>query len=209
MGVCYIVGAGDFGTPFSPRANDLVIAADGGLSYLKEYGIRCDLALGDFDSLGHMPEGIERIVFPVEKDYTDTALALYEGERRGFREFVILGGTGGREDHTFANFSLLLEAKERGLFARLVSKSGTVFVIKNEKVRVKCDTGRHLSVFSFGGIARGVSISGLKYEASGIDITPSCHLASCNLFVGRYAEIEVKDGALIVFVESASSEIGF
>ena len=202
MGVCYIVGAGDFETPFIPNKGDLVIAADGGLMHLKKYGIRADLAIGDFDSLGRVPEECERIVFPEKKDFTDTALALLEGEKRGYLEFVILGGTGGRDDHTFANYSLLLEARERGLSVRLVSRNSTAFVIKNEKISVKCDTGAHFSAFAFGQEAHGVTIKGLAYEASDVSLAPSCHLASCNLFDGRTAELEVRDGALLVFVEA-------
>ena len=207
MGVCYIVGAGDFETPFAPDAQDLVIAADGGLLHLQKYGIRADIAIGDFDSLGRIPEECEKIVFPEKKDFTDTALALYEGQKRGFRSFVILGGTGGRDDHTFANYSLLLEARERGLFAKLVSKNSTAFVIKNEKIAVKCDTGAHFSAFAFGQAANGVSLTGLAYEASDVTLLPSCHLASCNLFDGRTAEVEVKDGALLVFVEAPFANV--
>ncbi len=209
MGTCYIVGAGDFLTPFTPSENDLVIAADGGYEHLKSYGIRCDLLIGDFDSISALPDGTERITYPVEKDYTDTALALYEGERRGYREFVILGGTGGRSDHTFANYCLLSEAKSRSLNARLVSKNSTVFMLKNEKATIKCDTGRHFSAFAFGIAARGVSIHGLHYEAEDITLLPENHLAASNLFCGKDAQIEVKDGTLIVFVESDTAEIKF
>ena len=207
MSTCYIVGAGDFDTPFCPEEGDLVIAADGGLSHLLTYGIRCDLAVGDFDSFGSLPSGCEYIKFPVEKDYTDTALALFEGKERGYTKFVILGGTGGRDDHTFANYSLLLKAKELGCQAKLVSKNATALVIKNEKIRIKCDTGCHLSAFAFGGETKGVSISGLKYEASDITLSASSALAACNLFDGRVAKIEVAEGALLIIAESADAEI--
>ena len=207
MRTCYIVGAGDFDTPFSPEESDFVIAADGGLSHLLTYGIRCDLAIGDFDSLGELPSGCEYIKFPVEKDFTDTALALFEGKERGYTKFVILGGTGGRYDHTFANYSLLLKARELGCQAKLVSKSATALVIKNEEIQIKCDTGCHLSVFAFGGEAKGVSISGLKYEVSDITLSVSSALAACNLFDGRVAKIRVTDGTLLLIAESGDAKI--
>ncbi len=209
MGICYIVGAGVFNLPFTPDDGDLVIAADGGFEHLKRYGIRCDLLLGDFDSIDALPKECERITFPVEKDYTDTALALYEGMRRGFSEFVILGGTGGREDHTFANYCLLSEARGRGVFAKLVSKNNTAFIIKNQKVRIKCDTGCHFSAFAFGGEAKGVTISGLYYEAENIDISPSCHLTASNVFKDEAAEVSVRDGELLIILESHTGKIDF
>ena len=207
MRICYIVGAGDFDTSFYPEEGDLVIAADGGLSHLLAHGIRCDLAVGDFDSFGSLPSGCEYIKFPVEKDFTDTALALFEGKGRGYTSFVILGGTGGRDDHTFANYSLLLKAKELGCRAKLVSKNATALVIKNEEIRIKCDTGCHLSAFAFGGEAKGVSISGLKYEASDITLSVSSALAACNLFDGRVAKIRVTDGTLLLIAESGDAKI--
>ncbi len=209
MGVCYIVGAGDFELPFTPKPQDLVIAADGGYSHLKKHGIRCDLLLGDFDSIDGLPNDIERITFPVEKDFTDTALALYEGDARGFSHFIILGCTGGREDHTFAAYALLSEARARGLRAKMVSKNSTVFIIKNEKVRIKCDTGCHFSAFAFGGTAHGVSIKGLYYEAENLSLSPSCHLTASNIFTGKDAEVCVCDGELIIFAESPSAKIEF
>ena len=62
-----------------------------------------DLAVGDFDSLGHVPKIEKTICHPVDKDDTDTALALAEGMKRGYRNFIIYGGLGGRLDHTVAN----------------------------------------------------------------------------------------------------------
>ncbi|MBR2466942.1 MAG: thiamine diphosphokinase [Clostridia bacterium] len=209
MGICYIVGAGVFEVPFSPKKDDLVIAADGGFAHLQRHGIRCDLLLGDFDSIDSLPKDVERMTYPVEKDFTDTALALYEGERRGYKDFVILGGTGGREDHTFANYCLLSEAIERGIRAKIVSKNNTAFMIKDEKALVKCDTGCHFSAFAFGGTAHGVSIRGLYYEAENIDLSPSCHLTVSNIFKESAAEVSVREGALLVIVESHTAEIEF
>ena len=75
MRTCYIVGAGDFAGGFCPDATDLVIAADGGFLHLLENKIRCDLFIGDADSLGYIPEGIESIIHPIKKNETDMQLA--------------------------------------------------------------------------------------------------------------------------------------
>ena len=45
---------------------------------------------------------------PVEKDDTDTLLCLKYGMELGYREFLMIGGIGGRLDHTMANIQTLL-----------------------------------------------------------------------------------------------------
>lgn len=197
---CYIIGAGEFYGTISPNEDDLVIAADGGLDTLTSLGISPDIFLGDMDSVNTDFNG-ETIRFPVKKDETDSFLAYCEGAKRGYSDFVIFGGTGGREDHTFANLSLLLYAKERGHTMKLVGKKNESFVIKNESVTISGEVGLHFSAFAFGGIAEGVCINGLEYSADNITLTPEFPLAVSNRFIGSDATVSVRDGALLIMTE--------
>ena len=200
MDICYIVGAGDFDTVFSPAEDDLVIAADGGYDHLKENGIRCDVCIGDLDSVKKLPDCIETVRFPVEKDETDMHLSFLEGYKRGYRVFRLYGGTGGRCDHTFANYSLLLYGKECNCDVTLVCDGCEIFVIKNEKITLSPKENVTLSVFALGGDAEGVTISGAYYDASDVTLSPSFPLGVSNHFVGQPVEIEVKRGALLVML---------
>ena len=201
MGVCYIVGAGDFSSPFSPSENDLVIAADGGYDHLKKSGIRCDLLLGDLDSVKEVPSDVEILKFPVRKDETDMYLAYREGVKRGYKIFYIYGGTGGREDHTFANYCLLLYAKENNNQAFLISDKARITVIKNEKTTLVGEAQKHLSLFPFGAVAEGVSVSGAEYECDSVTLNPNFPLTVSNIFKDSPVNIEVKNGALLVVEE--------
>ena len=204
MSICYIVGAGDFFGKFEPCVDDLVIAADGGFDTLTKLGIRCDLLLGDMDSRqggGEADNGVEILRYPVKKDETDTHLAYLEGVRRGYTDFCIYGGVGGREDHTFANYSLLLYAKNRGHNATLVGNRCKVFVIKNEHVTLSGRVGATISVFAFGGVAEGVCVSGATYEAKDISISPEFALGVSNSFLCGPVRLSVRSGALLVMVE--------
>ena len=201
FGTCYIVGAGDFYGELSPNECDLIIAADGGYDTLKKMNITPNLLLGDMDSLSEMPEGIEKIVYPVRKDETDTHLAYLEGVKRGYTDFVIFGGVGGRDDHTFANYSLLIYGKNRGHSIKIIGERCDIFAIKNESVTLSGECGAHFSAFAFGGDARGVTIRGLEYEAENITLTPEFPLAVSNRFTDSHGYIEVKDGTLILMVE--------
>lgn len=200
LGICYIVGAGDFYGELKPSSKDLVIAADGGYDTLKKLGITPTLLIGDMDSI-EADSDAEKIVFPVKKDETDTFLAYFEGVKRGYTDFVVLGGVGGRDDHTFANYALLLYGKERGHSIKIVGERCDVFVIKNEGVSVIGECGAHFSAFAFNGDAEGVTIHGLEYEAEDVTLKAEFPLAVSNRFLETEGFVEVKRGALIIMIE--------
>lgn len=201
MKTCYIIGAGNCSVKPKPSEGDLVIAADGGYDTLYNFGMKPDLLIGDLDSIDSIPRGVEILRYPTKKDETDMHLAYLEGARRGYEYFKIFGGTGGRADHTYANYCLLMFIRDNGGRAELIDDLGGAFVIKNEKIKLSGKPGRHLSVFPLGGVAHGVSISGAEYEAAGIDLSPSFPLGVSNRFKDSPVEIEVDDGYLLVMIE--------
>ncbi len=201
MGKCFIVGAGEFNDYFEPQQDDLVIAADGGYDSLMIHGIRCDLLVGDLDSVECLPKDMEIIRYPVKKDETDMHLAFILGYERGYREFVIFGGGGGRADHTFANYCLLYNMELHGCEGVMISEQVHTRIMKNKKITFSSADGAGLSVFAFDGEARGVSITGAKYEARDIVLKSSFPLGVSNSFTEVRAEVQVNDGALLVIWE--------
>ena len=202
MAKCIIVGAGEMhGVPRVCKC-DLVIAADGGYSALLSLGITPDLVVGDLDSeSADIPEGTRLIKFPVQKDETDMDLAFREGYRRGYREFEIYGGTGGRLDHTLANLSLLLAIKERGADARLIGNGCECFVLQNEARTVCGKPGQGISVFAMRSAAEGVSVSGFKYTCNGARLDEGFAIGVSNSFIKDSGTVEVKSGTLLVVKE--------
>lgn len=198
MGICYIVGAGEFYGSFSPKEDDLVIAADGGYEALVKLGIRCDILIGDMDSIKKIPIGIEILRHKVEKDETDMYLAYIEGKKRGYSEFSLHGGVGGRPDHTFANYCLLSYIKDDGRNATLVGDGYIAYAVKNNITRVRGKAGDEISVFAFGGNCEGIRIKGLYYELDGGDLTPNFPLGVSNHFTEKEAEISAERGTLLV-----------
>ena len=202
MGICYLVGAGDFYGSLSFADDDIVIAVDGGYDSLKKRGIRPDILIGDLDSIeSEIPEDIRTIKYPSHKDETDMFLAYESGVKLGYYDFVLLGATGGRLDHTYANLSLLLYAKERGHNVTVIDSSGIIICIKNEAVSLTGNEGAYLSVFAIGGDAHGVTISGAEYEVESADLSPSFPLGVSNRFKDCPAYISVDDGALLIIAE--------
>lgn len=195
--ICCIVAAGP--SELYIPCGAFIIAADAGIKKLENAGIKPDLIIGDFDSLEEKPTGQNVLTFPIEKDDTDTMLALKEAIKRGFDTVYISGGIGGELDHTFANLQTLLYARKNGVSAYLTDGIQTATVIDSASpLRFDEDMQGRCSVFAFGGDAHGVDIKGLKYEANGITLTSSFPLGVSNAFNGKKASVSVKSGYLLV-----------
>ena len=116
MNDCYIVCAADMAPArFTPGEGDYIIAADAGCRHLERLGARPDLIVGDFDSLGRIPSFPNVEVCPVEKDDTDSMIALRHAVTLGCRRILLFGALGGRRlDHTLANIQALAWARAQG-----------------------------------------------------------------------------------------------
>lgn len=199
---CFIFAAGTFyGLRRRPEEpEDLVIAADAGYRTCRELGIVPDLLLGDFDSM-EQPEDFANIHrSPVEKDDTDTMLAVKTGLEQGCGEFYLYGGTGGRRlDHTLANLQTLLYLRRRGARGYLYDNDFVWTVIENETIRVdKTVEWGLLSVFCLGDRARGVTETGVQYPLQGAELTAEFPLGVSNHILEPVAMVGVETGALAV-----------
>ena len=201
MKTCYIVGAGEFFGEINPKGEDLVIAADGGYDNLIKRKITPNLLIGDLDSIGTSEFICETSRHKVEKDETDMHLAYLEGARRGYENFEIFGGTGGREDHTFANYCLLKYIRMHGGRATLIGKNTKITVIENEEITLAGREGATFSVFAFGGAALEVSVLGGKYEARSVDLYPEFPLGVSNSYLKNPVTVSVKSGSLLIISE--------
>lgn len=198
MAKCIIFGAAAFDALIQPVSkDDLVIAADGGVLHCAKIGREPDVILGDFDSLGYIPDGAQ--VFPVEKDDTDVMLAVRHGLQKGFREFLIYGGMDGKRlDHTVANFQTLSYLRRQGARGCLVGRDCAVTVISGETAVFSPDAEGILSVFCMGSDATGVTVRGLKYELENGALSAEFPLGVSNHFVGTEGRISVRNGRLLL-----------
>jgi len=203
MATCYIIGAGEFtALGLAPRADDLVIAADGGYRWLQPLGIVPHILLGDFDSLGEppaLPAGVELMRHPVRKDDTDTGLALSVGYDRGYRDFALYGCGGGRIDHLLANFQSMGRYAALGAQVRLIDPAYTAYAVANGTLTLPpAERGTLVSVFCHGDAAHGVTLQGLSYPLE--DAVLTCHvpLGVSNAYEAETPVISVKEGVLLV-----------
>ena len=198
---CCIFGAGSFyGLPRGVQPGDFVIAADGGWRVCQRLGITPDLLLGDFDSLGCVPDFAHILRLPVEKDDTDMVRAVKEGLARGEREFHLLGGMGGqRSDHTIANMQTLAYLTVHGARGWLYGDGERYTAIcGGETLELEARAEGILSVFCLGADAEGVTIQGAQYELESAELTAYFPLGVSNHFVGKAVRVSLDSGCLLI-----------
>ncbi len=197
MGKFVIFCAAEFDALAAPiQPEDFVLAADGGLRHTEKLNITPHGIIGDFDSLGYIPEGAQ--VFPVEKDDTDAMLAARKGLELGFRDFLFYGALDGpRLDHTIANFQTLQFLSDRGAAGYLVGRDYMVTVIKNETLSFSPACEGILSLFCLGPEARGITLKGLHYGLENGTLTSGFPLGVSNHFTGQESSVTVTDGSVL------------
>ncbi len=199
MRSCFLYCAGEYYDGFiTPREGDIKVAVDGGFKLCESLGITPDCIIGDFDSLGSVPQNA--IVLPREKDDTDTLAACKRYLSAGIKRFYLLGAVGGRDEHTFANIQLLKFLAERGAQGFMFANNRSFTAIKDCEVTFCEEYTGYISVFSLSD-KTGVSIKGLKYELDGATLSSSYPLGVSNEFTGRSAKIRAVGGTLLLIFD--------
>ena len=188
------------------KAGDLKIAADGGYNNALRLGVKVDILLGDFDSIGEYKtdEDVEIIKVPAEKDFTDTQMAVETAIARGADEIVIIGGLSGRLDHTLSLMGILEDLTELGVHAIALSGNNRIRYIKSTSTLIPRSGYKYLSLIAADKKVRGVSAEGCKYPLKNATLTTRLQFAVSNEIVENCALISVKRGGLFI-VESRDS----
>lgn len=179
---------------------DYIIAADGGQNRAREFGLQPDCVIGDFDSTT-LDEDFDciYITYPAEKDITDTEAALSHAIEKGYSQVVLLGGIGGRLDHTLGNIGLL--DKYYDLFQRIVcidGKNKMELLRNSERILTRDLRYKYFGVISLDADARGVDIEGAKYEVHDITLKRTSTLGVSNEFADEHVTLRVRKGNLLI-----------
>ena len=189
---CALVGAASFDADhFSAEHFDKVIAVDGGFSSLCSIGVTPDFALGDFDSLGHVPQGVPIERHPVMKDDSDTALAP-EYDARAWHTQRCVGGALERLDHTLATLSALVGAARAGMHAVAVGEGNVVVALAGGmSLEIAAKNTGTFSVFSAPDASCGLTECGPLYEVENAtlrndaDVNPNEFVRPCRFLLSR------------------------
>jgi thiamine pyrophosphokinase len=181
---------------------ELVICADSGVKHAFSMNIIPDIVVGDMDSISEEDlalidsKGINKLVFPKEKDCTDTQLALEIALKEGATSVVVLAALGGRPDHSLANILQMLYFKRLGLNVILAGDYWEMFLFDKEVV-IKGTKGDLLSLIPISSEVKGVQTQGLYYPLKGETLLIGATRGVSNVFIRDTAVVKIKKGYLV------------
>ncbi len=189
------------------KEEDVIICADSGYIHAKNMGIKVDYVVGDFDSVGAIPLDVKTIQYPTKKDLTDTEIAVEHGRKLGFQNFLIIGATGSRMDHTLSNILMLKEFLDRGEYAEIIDGYNKIMI-----------TNSCLHLFEFKGATvsllplqdcYGVTTNNLEYELNDAVLYVGKGRGVSNVMTKDEAKVSIKTGILFVMVTDPLAPFNF
>jgi len=183
---------------------DLILAADSGASTALQHDCIPLIVVGDLDSLDAQPlqqlqaQGTHIIQAAVEKNETDTELAIQVAIEHGATSITLLGALGGqRFDHMMAN--ILLLAGFETVPIRIVDGPSVCWLLRGpERSVIDGHAGDLLSLLPLTGDATGVRTQGLYYPLPGETLYFGRPRGVSNVFLGEQAEVALETGMLLV-----------
>ena len=204
MSRCVIIGGGPYIDPvvLAPMVSpeDTVIAADSGWKLAEQMRLQPAVLVADFDSMSKpcLPVGVKVVNLPVEKDDTDTAVAMQEGYNAGFRSFLLLGCTGGRLDHYYATLTVAAQFALKGCEVTIADEQNTIRVLLPGDYTFDSVPGEIVSLFAFAQDVVDLSVENLAYEINHFTLSPLNPLCVSNAATSNEISVHFSAGILLL-----------
>lgn len=196
------------------QEEEYVIGVDKGVEFLYDHQIMPDYIVGDFDSVkqeivdyyrNETHVGIRE--FNPVKDASDTEIAIRLAMTLGGTDLVILGATGGRIDHLWANVQCLTIPFKAGVHAEILDSQNRITLIGEGETHLKKTEayGPYFSVFPLGEEVFGFNMEGAKYPLENHVLTPYDSLCVSNEIAGDEVVITFSAG-IVILMETRDKE---
>ena len=183
----------------------MIIAADNGLTAADRCNLKLDFIVGDFDSVSeevlikYREKSTPIETYPIEKDKTDTQIAIELAMEHKPSRLDIVGATGTRLDHVMANIHLLMLPMKQGIPAALLDVRNKIYLKKeNFNISKKLQYGDYVSLLPFTEKVTGLTLKGFKYPLDQITLAAGDSLGISNEIEDEEANIELSEGTLLV-----------
>lgn len=180
-----------------------VMCADAGTVHVDRLDIVPDIILGDMDSIPkallekYIKMGVEIRRFNVDKDKTDSQLAIDIAFEKGFDEIILFGAVGSLPDHTVTNIMLLESICNRQGKGLIVTDNAQLLVTKDQ-ITITNEGYERVSLIPISEKVTGVTVTGLRYELNNDVLYRADSRGTSNRFQDESARIEIKEGVLLI-----------
>ena len=180
-----------------------IFAVDKGIEICRDVNILPEILIGDFDSAksSAVNWAIENKIpiekHPIDKDFTDTQLALNLVDEKNF--VILTGIFGGRFDHLFSNVFTCASSK---ITTCLVDEKEIIFFVKdNETFTIKfLKKPSALSLLPITEICEGVTIKNVHWELEKAILKQNFPNTISNRVESDEIKISVESGTLAVYI---------
>ena len=171
--------------------------------YVRRTGRVPDAIVGDLDSL---PAAFRKrhaaiAVHVAEQDDNDLAKAFRFCIGRGWRDIVILGATGKREDHTLGNISWLADFAAEAPEVAMLTNHGIFTVLQAPGGTIATEPGMQISFFGFDRNQR-ITATGVVFPVRDLPLR-RWNTATLNEATGRRVTLSFSGEPVIVFRNAA------
>ena len=182
-----------------------IIAADSGANCLFDYNIMPDLLLGDFDSIDkNVLDYFKKSnciidIYPTEKDFTDTEIAVKKALSMKPDEIILLGCTGSRVDHLLGNIGMLNNCMQKGVNACIKDENNNIRLI-GASTSLNGAVGDIFSLQAYGDEIVGLTIEGAKYPLVKYNLKIGESITISNEFAQSNVKLKFESGTLMIIL---------
>ena len=181
------------------KETNFFVCADGGANTAASLGLKPNLIIGDLDSIrGRAIRKFSRV--PArrinDQNSTDLEKAITYLVRKGFKDIIVIGATGGRLDHAVGNLSVLAKFSKAAR-TKFVDDEAEVSYIGNE-FHFEAPKGTIVSLIPLS-LCEGIVTKGLKWELRNETLELGFREGTSNKVVSSPVHIRVRRGDLLLF----------
>lgn len=182
--------------------NKSIIALDGALSCVLDFGITPHVVIGDFDSVD--PEQLSCVqkntqidcIFDPNQNTTDLEKALNYLCPSKPHSVTICHATGKRLDHTLYNLRLLKRFHGRLNQLKIVTSLEAIYFFSNQTIYLAADTKQPLALLAFPEAI--IQSSGLEYELNNLKLQFGIQESTSNALSREKAVISIQGEVLLI-----------
>lgn len=183
---------------FIIKPYDIIGCTDGAYHYAKDFEVKLDFVIGDFDSVKSSEiKNIETIEKP-DQNFTDFEKAIQYLLEIGVTHVDIWGGSGKEEDHFMGNISVLYQYHKK--IEMVFHTEHNYFLLAKKETKITTEIGKMISLFPLNKVKK-ISTKGLEFPLEKENLKIGKRIGIRNKAIKNEVVVRFKKGKMLLFVE--------